>query len=95
MAQADQGQPLPAAENTPNLLGSQRKALRELLEANASLNTVYVLKDQLKRIYDYKHPAWARNALDQWCALACARGTHALAAFAHSLCRDEPVEGNP
>jgi transposase len=57
-------------KNAPNLLGSQRKALRELLAANKALNTVYVLKDQLKRIWDYKHPAWARKALDQWCALA-------------------------
>jgi transposase len=52
-------------KNAPNLLSSQRKALRELLEANEALNTVYVLKDQLKRIWDYKRPAWARKALDQ------------------------------
>jgi transposase len=44
-------------KNAPNLIGSQRKTLRELLRANENLNTVYVLKDQLKRIWDYKHPA--------------------------------------
>ena len=76
-------------KNAPNLLGSQRKALRELLAANENLNTVYVLKDQLKRIWEYKHPAWARKALDQWCALAHASGIPALAAFARSLCRHE------
>lgn len=76
-------------KNAPNLLGSQRKALRELLAANQALNTVYVLKDQLKRIWEYKHPAWARKALDQWCALAHASGIPALAAFARSLCRHE------
>jgi transposase len=76
-------------KNAPNLLGSQRKALQELLAANKALNTVYVLKDQLKRIWDYKHPAWARKALDQWCALAHASGIPALAAFARSLCRHE------
>jgi len=76
-------------KNAPNLLGSQRKTLRELLEANQALNTVYVLKDQLKRIWEYKHPAWARKALDQWCALAHASGIPALAAFARSLCRHE------
>lgn len=76
-------------KNAPNLLGSQRKALRELLAANENLNTVYVLKDQLKRIWEYKHPAWARKALDQWCALAQASGIAALATFAKNLSRHE------
>lgn len=76
-------------KNPPNLLRSQRKPLRELLAANQNLNTVYVLKDQLKRIWEYKHPAWARKALDQWCALAHASGIPALATFARSLCRHE------
>ena len=74
-------------KNAPNLLGSQRKALRELLAANERLNTVYVLKDQLKRIWGYKHPAWARKALDQWCALAQESGITALATFARNLLR--------
>ncbi len=76
-------------KNAPNLLGSQRKALRELLAANENLNTVYVLKDQLKRIWEYKRPAWARKALDQWCALARESGIAALANFAKNLCRHE------
>jgi transposase len=76
-------------KNPPNLLRSQRRPLRELLAANKNLNTVYVLKDQLKRIWEYKHPAWARKALDQWCALAHASGIPALATFARSLCRHE------
>ena len=76
-------------KNAPNLPGSQRKRLRELLAANENLNTVYVLKDQLKRIWTYKHPAWARKALDQWCALADASGIPALATFARSLRRHE------
>jgi transposase len=76
-------------KNLPNLLKSQRKPLRELLAANKNLNTVYVLKDQLKRIWEYRHPAWARKALDQWCALAHASGIPALSTFARSLCRHE------
>jgi transposase len=76
-------------KNPPNLLRSQRKPLRELLAANENLNTVYVLKDQLKRIWEYKRPAWARKALDQWCALAHASGIPALATFARNLCRHE------
>jgi transposase len=76
-------------KNAPNLLTSQRRALRELLAANKALNTVYVLKDQLKRIWDYKRPVWARKALDQWCALAQESGIAALATFAKNLCRHE------
>jgi len=76
-------------KNAPNLLTSQRKALRELLAPNKALSTVYILKDQLKRIWDYKHPAWARKALDQWCALAQESGIPALATFAKNLCRHE------
>ena len=76
-------------KNAPNLLGSQRKALRDLLAANENLNTVYVLKDQLKQIWDYKHPAWARKALDQWCALAQESGIAALATFARNLLRHQ------
>jgi transposase len=76
-------------KNAPNLLRSQRKSLRELLAANKNLSTVYVLKDQLKRIWEYRHPAWARKALDQWCALAHASGIPALATFARNLCRHE------
>lgn len=74
-------------KNAPNLVGSQRKALRELLKANENLNTVYVLKDQLKRIWEYKYPARARKALDQWCALAQESGIAALATFARNLLR--------
>jgi transposase len=76
-------------KNAANLPRTQRNALRELLEANKALNTVYVLKDQLKQIWDYKHPAWARKALDQWCELAQASGIAALATFARNLRRHE------
>lgn len=74
-------------KNAPNLLGSQRKTLRGLLKANENLNKVYVLKDQLKRIWDYKRTAWARKALDQWCALAQESGISALMTFAKNLLR--------
>jgi transposase len=76
-------------KNAPNLLRSQRKALRELLAVNKALSTVYILKDQLKKIWTYKHPAWARKAFDQWCALAQESGIPALATFAKNLSRHE------
>ena len=57
-------------KNRQNLKPEQRARLRELLSANERLNTVYVLKDQLKMIYHYRRRGWAKKALDQWCELA-------------------------
>lgn len=56
--------------NRRNLRSTQRRRLRELLELNERLNSVYILKDQLKLLYRYRYPSWARKALDLWCELA-------------------------
>jgi transposase len=74
-------------KNASNLRPDQRNALRELLAANEALNTVYVLKDQLKRIWGYRRLGWARKALEQWCGLARASGIPALVSFARNLQR--------
>jgi transposase len=76
-------------KNDSNLRESQRKELQELLAANETLNTVYVLKDQLKQIWSFSDPAHARKALDQWCALAQESGIPALATFGRNLRRHE------
>jgi transposase len=55
--------------------------------ANENLNTLYVLTDQLKRIWNYKLSAWSRTALGQWCAPAQESGITALATFARNLLR--------
>ena len=49
---------------------SQRDRLHELLSVNEALHIVYVLKDQLKHLFRYRRPGWARRALQQWCGLA-------------------------
>jgi transposase len=56
--------------NRRNLRPDQRVRLRELLELNERLNSVYVLKDQLKCLYRYRYRACAKKALDLWCELA-------------------------
>lgn len=56
--------------NRGNLRADQRLRLDELLAVNQRLNSVYILKDQLKLLYRYRHPYWARKALDAWCELA-------------------------
>jgi transposase len=72
-------------KNDSNLHESQRQALQELLAANQTLNTVYVLKDQLKQIWSYSDPALAKQALDCWCALAEQSEIAPLAKFARNL----------
>ena len=56
--------------NEENLSVSQRDRLHELLSVNEALHIVYVLKDQLKHLFRYRRPGWARRALQQWCGLA-------------------------
>jgi transposase len=74
-------------KNEKNLSGKQRERLDLLLEANENLNLVYVLKDQLKRIWTYAGPGWARRALEDWCAMAEASGLSPLKTFARNLRR--------
>jgi transposase len=76
-------------KNESNLHEPQRQALKELLAANATLNTVYILKDQLREIWRCSDPALATKALDGWCALAEQSGITPLATFARNLRRHE------
>lgn len=43
-----------------------RVRLREFLAASEQLATVYVLKDDLKHLWDFKYPAAARRFWEQW-----------------------------
>jgi transposase len=56
--------------NVENLRPDQQASLERLLATNQRLNAVYVLKDQLKVLYHYSRRAWAKRALDSWCAMA-------------------------
>ncbi len=57
-------------KNKINLRQEEKPHLKELLELNQSLFTVYLLKDALKRIWKYKYTRCAERALENWCALA-------------------------
>jgi transposase len=46
-----------------------RQQLQELLKLNEVINTVMILKDQLKHIWSYRSRTWAGKALDQWCGV--------------------------
>lgn len=75
--------------NEENLSTSQRERLEELLGANQALNTVYVLKDQLKQLFRYRRAGWARRALRQWCDLALGSDITPLQRFARNLLAHE------
>jgi transposase len=68
-----------------------RVRLKELLEANEKLTTVYVLKDDLKHLWDYKYPGAARRFWKQWHERAVESGIEPLVKFAKAL--EQRLEG--
>jgi transposase len=65
--------------------------LKELLEANEKLATVYVLKDDLKHLWDYKYPGAARKFWNGWYRRAAESGIEPLVKFAKAL--EQRIEG--
>jgi transposase len=59
--------------------------LRELLAANRALFTVYVLKDDLKALWDYRHIGYAERFWKQWYRRAMSSRIAALMTFAQRL----------
>ena len=78
-------------KNSENLIKNEEKDekedLRRLLKLNRNLNLVYILKDDLKRLWDYSYPACARRFLSDWIQRANASGIRPLKAFAKTLNR--------
>jgi len=62
-----------------------RVQLRELLAANRALFIVYVLKDDLKRLWTYRTPAAARRWWRGWYARAMESGLRPLIRFAEGI----------
>jgi transposase len=71
--------------NRSNVSRADRVRLDELLEANAALFTVYVLKDDLKRLWQFRYPAAARRFWNGWYQRAVESGIPALIRFADLL----------
>jgi len=72
--------------NKNNVTKAQdRVRLRELLAANEQLAAVYVLKDDLKHLWDYKYPGAARRFWRQWYDRAKESGIEPLIKFAKAL----------
>jgi transposase len=64
---------------------ADRVRLNELLAANRALFTVYVLKDDLKTLWDYRHPGYALRFWQQWYRRAIRSRIAPLKAFARRL----------
>ena len=72
-------------KNEENLTIKQRPRLEKLLALNETLNTVYVLKDQLKTVYYHSDRELAKQILDDWCRMAQAVSHPSMRAFIKKL----------
>jgi transposase len=71
--------------NRENVKRADRVKLDELLQANRKLTTVYVLKDDLKHLWDYISPGAARRFWRQWYHRAIRSRIEPLKKFARRL----------
>lgn len=71
--------------NRNNLDPAQAVQLDELFQANQPLLTAYLMRDELKRLWFYRRPGWAKRAWDNWCEEAEKSGIAALSLFARKL----------
>ncbi len=74
-------------KNKENLREEERPRLRSLLALNQTLTTVYILKDYLKRLWQYKYRKSAERFLEYWCSLAQESKIRPLVSFAKTLKR--------
>jgi transposase len=71
--------------NRENVQPKDRVKLTELLQANRKLATVYVLKDDLKHLWDYIYEGAARRFWEEWYRRAIRSGIEPLKKFARRL----------
>jgi transposase len=71
--------------NRENVKREDRVKLDELLQANRKLTTVYILKDDLKQLWDYVYAGAARRFWEQWYSRAMHSRIEPLKRFARRL----------
>lgn len=72
-------------KNKENLTPEQRPRLRQLLDLNKTLASVYILKDYLKQLWSYTYRRCAKRFLDMWRGLAYSIPYIAVHKFANML----------
>ncbi|PIV64298.1 MAG: ISL3 family transposase [bacterium (Candidatus Ratteibacteria) CG01_land_8_20_14_3_00_40_19] len=72
-------------KNRDKLEKDQKEQLQTLLELNQNINIAYMLKDDLKRLWNYKSSGWANKFLDGWIDTAITSNIRPLINFAQTL----------
>jgi transposase len=72
-------------KNRTNLRGEEPAKLKALLAANRRLFVVHLLGDALKKLWDYRYPAWARRWFGGWYQRAIRSRIEPLKRFARAL----------
>lgn len=73
--------------NGDKLKKDQKQHLQDLLGLNEKISLVYILKDDLKRLWDYSYRKCAEDFLDSWIETAKASNIHPLIQFSNTLDR--------
>ena len=74
-------------KNPEDLFKEEKPKLKAILKLNKALSTVYILKDYLKRLWQYRYPKCAQRFLDFWCSLAFQSKIKPVIKFAKTLTR--------
>jgi transposase len=82
---AIKGQRYNLFRNPANRTPKQTQSLMNLLHMNRNLSIVYILKDALRKLWDYKYPAAAATYLNKWTTWAAVSGIEPLRHFGRSL----------
>lgn len=74
-------------KNPQNLKANERPRLKQILKQNKKLAKVYILKEYLKRLWQYKYPKCAEDFFLYWCQLALDTKCKELYKFVKMLLR--------
>ena len=72
-------------KNRANLTADEPARLKELLAANKHLSTAYILRDAMKKLWDYRYPKAAEKWFNGWYDRAIRSRIEPLKRFARSL----------
>jgi transposase len=74
-------------KNPQNLSYQEKPRLKQILKNNKTLANIYILKDYLKRLWQYRYRAWAEKFLNYWCLLAFEIKSECVDKFIKTLLR--------
>lgn len=72
-------------KNRKNLKRKESRRLKELLEINKNLSTVYILRDQIKRLWKYRYKGWVIKGIKSFVEMAKESGIKPLINFAKTI----------